>query len=159
MIALADSLASVLERIDRACHRAGRDRSEVRLVAVSKTVARSNGSASCSTWGTTCSARIACRKRLSKIPQLGSRATWHLVGHLQRNKVRQVIGLFELIHAVDNLKLGHEIDRRAAAAGLSQAVLLQVNLSEEPTKPASTRRDCPSCSTGWGLWSTSISSG
>ena len=133
MITLADSLASVLERIDRACHRAGREPSEVRLVAVSKTVpAERIGELLDLGHGLFGENRV--QEALGKIPQLGGRATWHLIGHLQRNKVRQVIGSFELIHAVDDLKLGREIDRRAAAAGHTQPVLLQVNVSEEPTK-------------------------
>jgi pyridoxal phosphate enzyme (YggS family) len=56
------------------------------------------------------------------------------VGHLQRNKARHAVGRFELIHSIDNLKLAEEIDRRAAAAGLLQPILLQVNLAGEETK-------------------------
>jgi len=149
VIVLADSLASVLERIDRACHRAGRDRSEVRLVAVSKTVAVER-IGKLLDLGHDLFGENRVQEALSKIPQLGSRATWHLVGHLQRNKVRQVIGLFELIHAVDNLKLGHEIDRRAAAVGLRQPVLLQVNVSEEPTKQGVDEAGLPKLLDGLG---------
>ena len=61
-------------------------------------------------------------------------ARWHLVGHLQRNKVRHAVGAFELIHSVDGEALAAEIDRRAGAAGLVQPVLLEVNVAAETTK-------------------------
>jgi hypothetical protein len=59
---------------------------------------------------------------------------WHFIGHLQRRKVRSVIGLFDLIHSVDSLDLAREIDRRAGEAGRRQDVLLEVNIGGEPTK-------------------------
>jgi len=139
---LAESLASVLDRIDRACHRAGRDRSTVRLVAVSKTVPVERVEELVDL-GHDLLGENRVQEALAKIPRLGSRAAWHLIGHLQRNKVRQVISLFELIHSVDNLKLGREIDRRAAAAGVKQPVLIQVNVSDESTKHGAHESELP----------------
>jgi pyridoxal phosphate enzyme (YggS family) len=59
---------------------------------------------------------------------------WHFIGHLQRRKVRLVVGLFELIHSVDSVELAQEIDRRAGEAGTCQDVLLEVNIGSEATK-------------------------
>jgi PLP dependent protein len=64
----------------------------------------------------------------------GRRATWHLVGHLQRNKAKHVTGRFALVHSVDSAELGDELDRRAAAHGARQRVLLQVNVAGEAQK-------------------------
>jgi PLP dependent protein len=65
---------------------------------------------------------------------VGRRATWHLVGHLQRNKAKHVAGRFALVHSVDSAELADELDRRAAAHGAKQRVLLQVNVAEEAQK-------------------------
>src|SRR2546430_4475341 len=59
----------------------------------------------------------------------GRRATWHLIGHLQRNKAKLVAGRFALVHSVDSAALGEELDKRAAAHGATQRVLLQVNVA------------------------------
>ena len=64
----------------------------------------------------------------------GQRATWHLVGHLQRNKAKHVAGRFALIHSVDSPELADELEKRAAAQGVRQRVLLQVNVAGEAQK-------------------------
>ncbi len=61
-------------------------------------------------------------------------ATWHLIGHLQRNKAKQVPGRFALVHTIDSWELALELDRRATARGIRQRVLVQVNVAEEPQK-------------------------
>ena len=68
----------------------------------------------------------------------GRRATWHLIGHLQRNKAKQVAGRFALVHSVDSVALADELDRRAAAHGAKQRVLLQVNVAGETQKSGCT---------------------
>jgi uncharacterized pyridoxal phosphate-containing UPF0001 family protein len=65
---------------------------------------------------------------------LGEGPRWHLVGHLQKNKARQAVGAFELIHSVDSAELAQELDQRAAGHGIVQAVLLQANLADEASK-------------------------
>jgi pyridoxal phosphate enzyme (YggS family) len=70
---------------------------------------------------------------LAKMGEVGP-ARWHLVGHLQRNKARHAVGAFDLIHAVDDLELAREIDRRAAARSFVQPVLVEVNVAGEDTK-------------------------
>jgi PLP dependent protein len=130
---IAGAYATVLERVRGACHRAGRDPAAVRIVAVTKTFPVA-----------TVRELVACGHRLlgenrvqearPKIEALGPGVTWHLIGHLQTNKVRDAVGRFELIHSVDSERVAHEIDRRAAERGLRQAALVQVNLAHEATK-------------------------
>jgi pyridoxal phosphate enzyme (YggS family) len=74
------------------------------------------------------------QEALAKQAEVGPGARWHLVGRLQRNKARQAVGAFELIHAVDGEELARELGRRAGAARLRQRVLLQVNVAGEATK-------------------------
>ena len=133
MNSIEGALARVRERIASACARAGRDPATVRLVAVSKTVAADRVREALRA-GQVHFGENRVQEALAKIPEVGSGAHWHLVGHLQRNKARQAVGAFELIHSIDSLDLAREVDRRAAAAGITQAVLVQVNLGEEPTK-------------------------
>ena len=73
----------------------------------------------------------------------GRRATWHLVGHLQRNKAKHAAGRFALIHSVDSVELAEELDKRAAAHGVTQRVLLQVNVAGEAQKSGCTPADAP----------------
>jgi pyridoxal phosphate enzyme (YggS family) len=73
----------------------------------------------------------------------GRRATWHLIGHLQRNKAKHVAGRFALVHSVDSDALGAELDRRAAERGVTQRVLLQVNVAGEAQKSGCTPAEAP----------------
>jgi pyridoxal phosphate enzyme (YggS family) len=133
MTSLPTALEEVRGRIESACARSGRSVREVRLVAVSKTVdvERIRRLLDC---GHDLFGENRVQEALEKIPLLGPAASWHLVGHLQRNKARHAVGAFELLHGVDSEKLAAEIDRRAFRAGIRQAVLLQVNLAGEATK-------------------------
>ncbi|HET7791692.1 MAG TPA: YggS family pyridoxal phosphate-dependent enzyme [Gemmatimonadales bacterium] len=70
-------------------------------------------------------------------------AVWHLIGHLQRNKARQVAGRFALVHSVDSVALAEELDRRAAGAGVRQRVLIQVNVAGEEQKSGCEPADAP----------------
>ncbi len=70
----------------------------------------------------------------AKIPEAGGGLCWHMIGHLQTNKARDAIRLFDLIHSVDSLRLAEVLDREAAQAGKSQRVLLEVNVSGEKSK-------------------------
>ncbi|MEN6627998.1 MAG: YggS family pyridoxal phosphate-dependent enzyme [Candidatus Sumerlaeia bacterium] len=130
---IAASLAAVRARIEAAAARAGRDPREVTLVAISKTnpaeAVREAMAAGQLVFGEN---RI--QEALPKIEAVGGAARWHLVGHLQSNKARQAVGRFELIHSVDSVGLIHELNERAAAAGLVQKILLQINVSGEASK-------------------------
>lgn len=133
MTTVAAALQSVLDRMGEACARSGREPGEVRLVAVSKTFSADRIREALAA-GQLLLGENRVQEALQKIPLLGPGATWHLIGHLQRNKVRHATGVFELIHSVDSLRLAQEIDRRAAEVGGNQQILVQVNLSHETTK-------------------------
>ena len=70
----------------------------------------------------------------AKIPLVSSRARWHMIGHLQTNKARDAVALFELIHSVDSAKLAAELDKWAGRAGKTQPILLEINVSGEASK-------------------------
>jgi len=128
---LGDRLRGVRERIDRAAVVAGRDPSEVRLVAVTKThpveLARAAVALGLEDLG-----ENRVDELVAKHAQLDAR--WHLVGQLQRNKVRDVVGRAHLIHSVDRASLVDAIGRHATRAGLVQDVLVQVNVGDDPAK-------------------------
>lgn len=134
------ALEEVRERIAAACARSGRPAGAVSLVAVAKGFPASSVRALFE-----CGQRLFGENRvqeaLPKMEEVGPGPSWHLVGHLQRNKARRAVGRFELVHSVDDLDLAREIHRRAAAAGLIQPVLVQVNLSGEPSKSGVTEGD------------------
>jgi pyridoxal phosphate enzyme (YggS family) len=119
--------------MEAACRRAGRNTGEVTLVAVSKTVpaarVRDLLEAGQAIFG-----ENRVQEALAKRGEVGSPARWHLVGHLQRNKARHAVGVFDLIHSVDNLDLARELDRRAQARGIVQPVLVEVNVAGEESK-------------------------
>lgn len=129
-----DRLAAVSDRIRSAMREAGRDEGEVRLVAASKSITIDRIREAIHV-----GVRIAGENRLQEaLPKIealkGEPISWHFIGQLQRRKVRAVVGVFELIHSVDSVELAAEIDRRAAAAGLRQKVLLEINLGAEESK-------------------------
>jgi len=133
--AFAERLADVRARIDAACRRAGRDPAGVTLVAVSKTfpveALREAVAAGVTTFGESrIQEALPKIEALSDVPGL----TWHLVGHLQRNKAVKAVGAFALIHSVDSIALAERLDRLAAAHGLVQDVLVEVNVAGEATK-------------------------
>ena len=129
-------LQLVRDQIAAACARAGRDPGSVRLIAVSKTVPVV-GVAEALAAGQTLFGENRVQEALAKMAEAGPEATWHLIGHLQKNKARHVTGAFELIHGLDDAELAIELDRRAAARSMTQPVLVQANLSGEATKRGS----------------------
>jgi pyridoxal phosphate enzyme (YggS family) len=132
---LADAHQRVLERIDAACRRAGREPSSVQLVAISKTVSVERLHEALSI-GLTALGENRVQEAGEKINAL-PRAEWHLVGHLQANKAERALSLFRVIESVDSAELARRLDR---LAGESQpalqrfAVLLQVNVDGDPNK-------------------------
>ena len=136
MTGIAVRLELVRDRIAAACARAGRDPGSVRLIAVSKTVPVA-GVAEALAAGQTLFGENRVQEALAKMAEAGPAATWHLVGHLQKNKARHAAGAFELIHGIDDPELASELDRRAAARSMTQSVLVQANLSGEATKRGS----------------------
>ena len=129
-----DRLAVVFDHIQRAIHHAGRKEGDVRLVGATKAVPAERIRDAIGA-GLQIAGENRLQEALPKIEALkADRITWHFIGQLQRRKVRAVVGVFELIHSVDSLELATEIDRRAAAVGHRQNVLLEINVGAEQTK-------------------------
>lgn len=133
MVDVRANLERVRERIARAAERAGRRPDDVLLVGVSKTVDVERIRAAIAA-GLPALGENRVQEARAKIAHLGRPVPWHLVGHLQTNKVRDAIELFDLIQSLDRLELGRELDRRARARGRRVAALVQVNVAGEATK-------------------------
>jgi pyridoxal phosphate enzyme (YggS family) len=127
------NLAAVRERIADAARRAGRREDAVLLVAVSKTVDVERVRAAIAA-GVPALGENRVQEAREKIVALGRSRPWHLIGHLQTNKVRDALDCFDLIQSVDRLPLAGAISSRAALAGRRADVLVQVNVGEEPQK-------------------------
>jgi len=133
MSTIIRQLQKIRARIDAAAVTAGRNPGEVGLVAVSKTQSAEavrevfNG-------GQTIFGENRVQELLAKAPLLPAAVCWHLIGHLQKNKIRKVLPVVDLIHGVDSAELARDIDRIAAELGLFPRVLLEVNVSGEGTK-------------------------
>jgi PLP dependent protein len=127
------NLAAVQERIADAARRAGRREDAVLLVAVSKTVDAERVRDAIAA-GVPALGENRVQEAREKIAVLGRPRPWHLIGHLQTNKVRDALDCFDLIHSVDRLPLAEALSRRATEAGRRVDVLVQVNVGEEPQK-------------------------
>jgi PLP dependent protein len=128
---LRRNLAAVRERVARAAERAGRRPEDVLLIGVSKTVPPEGVRLGVEA-GLTALGENRVQEARDKIKVLGRPVPWHLIGHLQTNKVRDALELFDLIHSVDRLDLARELQRRAGDRIAS--VLLEVNVANEPSK-------------------------
>jgi hypothetical protein len=141
-MSIADNLRSVQGRISAAAKRAGRDPSSVRLVVVTKTVDRDR-IAEVVAAGAAILGENRVQEAKEKIEALGRIASWHLIGHLQTNKAKYAVKLFDLIHSVDNLELAAEIDRQAAKIGKAQDILIEVNIAGEASKAGMAVKGAP----------------
>jgi pyridoxal phosphate enzyme (YggS family) len=130
---LAARLLDVRERIGAAAERSGRRASDVTLIAVSKTVAPA-GVLQAIEAGVEDLGENRVQEAEGKIPALPGGVRWHLIGHLQRNKVNKALELFALIHSVDTIGLARSIGERAARRGQRARVLLQVNLAQKESQ-------------------------
>lgn len=140
---LAGRLAAVRARIAAAAARAGRDPAAVKLVAVGKThpaglIREAFGA------GQRDIGENRIQEALGKLDELADLPiAWHLIGHLQRNKARQAVGRFALIHSVDSARLIEALEAEAARAGVIQPILLQLNLSGEASKFGAAAEELP----------------
>jgi len=130
---VASNLQRVREQIGRACERAGRASSEVTLVAVTKYAQLEWVRALLET-GTIELGESRPQQMAARAGELAASVHWHLIGHLQRNKVRMLLPLVTLIHSVDSVRLLEFIDRTAGELGLRPRVLIEVNLTSEEAK-------------------------
>jgi pyridoxal phosphate enzyme (YggS family) len=139
---LAERLRSVAERIAAAARRAGRGPAEVALIGVTKTVPP-EAIREAVALGLRDLGENRVQEAQAKIEQLGRLARWHLIGHLQRNKARRAVELFDSVQAVDDAELAAELSRRAVAAGRRLPVLIEVNVSAEASKFGVTPQGLP----------------
>ena len=130
---VADNLSAVKERIAKAAARVGRDPEGITLVAVTKTVPAERIREAIAA-GHRVFGENRVQEAQGKVEALGRDVQWHLIGHLQRNKVKPACALFDLIHSVDSLPLAQDINARAARHGIVMPVLIQVHIGDEATK-------------------------
>src|SRR4029077_1540099 len=130
---LAENLVSVRKRMTTACERAGRDPNSVTLLAVSKNHPPEMVNEA-SRLGLTLFGENKVQEAKAKIPLCLGRLRWHMLGHLQTNKCRDAVDLFEMIESVDSLRLAEEINKRADQASKTMPILLEVNAGGEASK-------------------------
>ncbi|HEC79226.1 MAG TPA: YggS family pyridoxal phosphate-dependent enzyme [candidate division WOR-3 bacterium] len=127
---ISDNIRKLRVRIERAARRGHRTPDEITLVAVTKTIEVERIEEAIK-----CGVRIIGENRVQeakkKFPLLGDKVEWHMIGHLQTNKVKDALKIFSLIHSLDSLKLAREIEKRAENP---VACLIEVNTSEEASK-------------------------
>ncbi|MCH5265634.1 MAG: YggS family pyridoxal phosphate-dependent enzyme [Lachnospiraceae bacterium] len=130
---VTENLKQVEEKIQKACERAGRKREDVTLIAVSKTkpveMMREAMEAGIVTFG-----ENKVQEMLSKQETLTEPLQWHLIGHLQRNKVRSIVGKTARIHSVDSLRLARQIQSEFEKQGKTADILVEVNVAGEESK-------------------------
>jgi len=132
-MSVAENVARVRERMEAAARRAGRDPRKIRLVAVSKTVAPDRIREAIAA-GVDSLGENYVQEAQKKIEELGPGAAWHFIGHLQTNKAKVAVRLFDWVHSVDSLRLAEELNRAAGQQKKVLPVLLQINLGQETTK-------------------------
>ena len=133
MSSIAENLEQVRERIAKAAAKSGRSPESIELVAISKTHEAAKVREAIDA-GQTLFGESKVQEARVKIPELPSKTRWHFVGHLQKNKIRQALPLFELIHSIDSLGLAQDVNRIAEEEGLHPRVLLEVNVAGEGSK-------------------------
>lgn len=127
------NIAALEERIAASCTRAGRSRADVHLVAVSKTFPATDVDHAIAA-GMTAIGENKVQEARDKKPSVTGSARWHLIGHLQSNKAKDAVRLFDVIQTIDSVELAEKVARAAGAEGKTQDVLLQVNIGREEQK-------------------------
>ena len=130
---IAGNIAAIKQRINAAASRCERDPASIQLMAVSKTVEPARIREALEA-GITLFGENYVQEAREKIPAIGQAVSWHMIGHLQTNKVKYVVNLFNWIHSVDRLELAQELDKRARQNNRKLNVLIEVNVSGETSK-------------------------
>ncbi len=139
---IKENLEKVEQNISEACKRAGRDRSEVTLIAVSKT--KPVGDIRCAMdCGITVFGENKVQEIRDKTEEIKEPLSWHMIGHLQANKVKYLPGKVCMIHSVDNNKLAEEIEKQFTKADMKIDVLIEVNMAGEDSKFGLSPEDAP----------------
>lgn len=130
---IADNLSQIEEKIALACERAGRNREEVKLIAVSKTKPVEDIQEAIA-----CGVRLFGENKVQELKEkmeiLGENLEWHLIGHLQTNKVKYIVGKVSLIHSLENMRLAEALDKEAKKRKTTVDVLVEVNVAKEDSK-------------------------
>lgn len=130
---IRENLVSVQKNIEESCERAGRNAEDVRLIAVSKTkpveALKEAYEAGCRDFG-----ENKVQELTEKYEELPKDIRWHMIGHLQRNKVKYLVGRVYMIHSVDSVKLAEEISREAVKKNVTVLILVEVNVAGEESK-------------------------
>ncbi len=132
-MSIAENVKRLEEKICAACHRSGRQRQEITLVAVSKTRTPEEITAAIRA-GITNIGENRVQEAAAKKPLVTLPATWHLVGHLQTNKVKKALELFSVLQSIDSPHLAVVVQKRCEQMATTMDVLIEVNTSKEPTK-------------------------
>jgi PLP dependent protein len=130
---IKNRIQAIRERIAAAAARSGRQRSEIRLMAVTKTVEEGRIRQALEAGIDLCGENYIQESRI-KVESIGHPPQWHMIGHLQTNKAKYAVRLFDMVQSVDRLELAVELDRRAKAAGRVLPILIEVNSGGELTK-------------------------
>lgn len=145
-VSVADKLASVRERIAGAARRAGRDPASIRLIGAAKTKSADEVRQAIEA-GLTDIGENYVQEGLAVIEALGAevagRATWHLIGHLQRNKAARAVAGFDVVQTVDRLALAETLSRHAEKEGKTLGVMVEVNLGGEASKSGVAPQETP----------------
>ena len=130
---LKENLENVEEKIQEACRRSGRNREDITLIAVSKTKPTETLQHAYDL-GVRVFGENKVQELSEKYDALPDDIHWHMIGHLQRNKIKYIIGKTELIHSVDSFRLAEAIEKEAAKRNLTVDVLMEVNIAREESK-------------------------
>ena len=122
-----------MERIEKAAQGVGRNPEEIKLVAVSKTVESARIKEAIEA-GVSILGENYVQEAQKKIEEIGRIVSWHFIGHLQSNKAKYAVSLFDMIHSLDSISLAEELNRRAEKEGRTMNAMIEVNLSGEATK-------------------------
>jgi pyridoxal phosphate enzyme (YggS family) len=142
MSVIGDNIREIRENIAEAALRSGREPSEVRLMAVTKTVDDDRILEAIEA-GVDIMGENYIQEAKRKIEMMDVDVKWHLIGHLQSKKAKYAVRLFDMIHSVDRMKLAVELDRRSAAAGRVTDILVEVNVSGEESKNGISANEAP----------------
>ncbi len=134
---IAENIKHVQDNIKKACEKSGRNEKTVRLIAVSKTkpveMLMEAYQCGCRDFG-----ENKVQELVDKYEKMPKDIRWHMIGHLQRNKVKYIIDKVYLIHSVDSLRLAEEISREAVKKGIKVSILVEVNVAMETSKYGTT---------------------
>ncbi len=133
MPSIKENLLGVMEKIEKAARKIGRDPNKIKLVAVSKTVEAARIKEAIEA-GVSILGENYVQEAQKKIEEIGRPVSWHFIGHLQSNKAKYAIRLFDMIHSIDSVPLAEELNRRAEQTDQLIKVMIEVNLSKEATK-------------------------